>query len=516
MKGGRAVGRNGGRKRAFVTLLLTVLPAYRLTAQCPDGAPPPCRGARPAAGAAPNSIAVLYFDNLSRDTADAYLAQGLTEAIITQLGAVERVTVKSRYAVRRFRADNQLDPAVVGRSLGVTWIVTGSVQRGAGRLRVTAELARAASGDRAWGQAYERGDGDVLAIQEDIARGIVTGVAGRLLPAERAALAVRPTRSGEAYDHLLRGDVLLAQRTPGSVRRAIGEYETATRVDPVLVTAWAKIGVAYGIFTQRGWTTDGRPPAESLIVRGAAAADRAVALDSTNSDAWMAVGFARMMRDPRAWTGTADAFRRSVTLNPRNAEAWTQLGDVLDAMDRTSERDEAFRRADAVEPGRPYTVLSFASRSEPRTAIALFDSVLALDPGFVDAHYFRGVARWQLGDSAGARADRDARERLAPAGAELIGVIHAARLSLVMGDTADARARALRVLAALPSSGPVHFRMAGYLGQVLYVMGERDAAFDLLQRAGPSVMLWTYRTGQWAGDERFRQLFELSRPPWAR
>src|SRR4029077_16224436 len=141
-----------------------------------------------------------------------------------------RLTVKSRYLVRRYQ-NAATDPAEIGRSLGVTYIVTGGVQRAGNRLRVTTEMARAATGDRAWGQQYERGDGDVFAIQEDIARGVATGVAGRLLPAESASLAARVTRNNEAYDHVLRGDVFLAQRTPPSVVRAIGEYEAATRLD---------------------------------------------------------------------------------------------------------------------------------------------------------------------------------------------------------------------------------------------------------------------------------------------
>ena len=108
--------------------------------QCPDGTPPPCRSA--ARGTpAPTSVAVLYFDNRSRDSADAYLAEGLTEQTIAQLGEVQRLTVASRFAVRRFRGDAAPEPATVGRALNVTYLVTGSVQRAGNRLRVTAEMA---------------------------------------------------------------------------------------------------------------------------------------------------------------------------------------------------------------------------------------------------------------------------------------------------------------------------------------------------------------------------------------
>ena len=142
MTGRREDGKTG-RMALLFGLLLPVIPSSRhpgLSAQCPDGTPPPCRGARAAAAPPANSVAVLYFDNRSRDSNDAYLAEGLTEAIIAKLGDLPRLTVKSRFLVRRFRGGDA-EPGTVARSLGVTYLVTGSVQRAGNRLRVTAEMA---------------------------------------------------------------------------------------------------------------------------------------------------------------------------------------------------------------------------------------------------------------------------------------------------------------------------------------------------------------------------------------
>jgi TolB-like protein len=498
------------------TILLAAGGASDLLAQCPDGAPPPC--ARPARVAAPrpNSVAVLYFDNLSADSNDAYLAEGITEEIITRLGDVARLTVKSRYAVRPYRHDVSRGPAALGRALGVAYLVTGSVQRAGRRLRVHAELARASTGNRAWGQEYDRGDGDVFAIMADIAQHVVAGVAGSLLPTERAALGARPTESNDAYDHLLKGDVLLAQRTPVSVRQAITEYEAASRLDPTLAVAWAKLSVAYGILIQRGWSTDGRPPADSLSTRSIAAADRALALDSTSSDTWMAQGYAGMVRDPLTWQGAEAGFRRAVAVNPRNAEAWHQLGDLLGAMRRDSEAMLAYRTAIAAEPDRPVTMLSLASVATPREGIAACDSVLALDPASSNAYIIRALDRLRLGDTAGARADRANLERVVPLGAELGTRAQAARLTLALGDTADARERARAILSTLPPSGPVHPRIAGLVAVVLYDVGDREAALALLERAPRGVAIWQSRGGaSWLADPRIQQVFEASRPPWA-
>ena len=155
-------------------------------AQCPDGTPPPCGPAR-APAPAPNSIAVLYFDNLSSDSSDTFLAQGITEELIARLGEVEGLAVKSRFSVLRYRDDKNPDPAAVGRALRVAYLVTGSLQRAGARLRLRAELARASTGDRLWGGQYERDTGDALAVAEDIAREIVSAISQKLVPVKRAS-----------------------------------------------------------------------------------------------------------------------------------------------------------------------------------------------------------------------------------------------------------------------------------------------------------------------------------------
>jgi TolB-like protein len=413
-------------RSAFALALLAAAPLVRVAAQCPGGSAPPCRLTRPAPAPPANSVAVLYFENQSRDSANAYLAEGLTEAIITQLGDLPRLTVKSRFLVRRYQGvAASTDPAVIGLALGAAYLVTGSVQRAGNRLRVTAELARASSGDRVWGQQYDRSDGDVFAIQEDIARGVATGVAGRLLPAEAAALAVRPTRNNEAYDRLLRGDVLLARRNWTSVGAAIAEYGTAARLDPSLASAWARIGLANAIRLYWGWG-DGTPPPDSVLANGWAAADRALALDSSSSDGWMARGYLLMFRHPRTWDGAEEAMRRAVALNPRNAEAWQQLGDLLGirsaghpaADSAHREAMIAYRRALAVEPSRPTTLKVLANiQPAPRERLVLLDSALAINPSDVSILVFRARVLLALGDTAGARSSADESVSLAADGA---------------------------------------------------------------------------------------------------
>src|SRR5204862_3995213 len=222
----------------------------------------------------PASVAVLYFE--TADTASAYLADGLTEAIIPSLGRVERLSVKSRNAVRRFRGATD-DPATLGRALGVAYLVSGSVGRpGRGQSpAVTVELLRASDGIHVWGGQYESRDTALQAIPEAVARAVATVITGALRPVERSALASRPPRDPGAYDRFLRANYELAKRTPRAVRRAVEQYESALRLDPGFTPALARVAVGYGLFLDWGWEYSGLS-SEAVLSRGFAAAARAL------------------------------------------------------------------------------------------------------------------------------------------------------------------------------------------------------------------------------------------------
>ena len=506
----------------LLALALSLAPcvAAPLLAQCPDGTPAPCQALSRAPAA--NTVAVLYFDNLSRDTSDAYLAEGLTEELIARLGEIPRLVVKSRYAVRRYQGARDVDPAAIGRALAVTYLVTGSVQRSGAELRVRCELARATTGNRVWGQAYERGDADILAITTDIAQRVASGVAGQLLPAERTTLASRPTENREAYEHLVHGNVLLAQRTPVAVGRAIGEYGVATRLDPRLVSAWARIGLAYAIWLDWGWSDDGLVPPDSFLTNGLAAASRALALDSASSDAWLAWGYLQSFAHPRDFAGAEPAMRRAVALDPRNAEAWQQLGDLLGYLGHPdSELAEMYRRALAVEPGRPMTLENLATSVAPRQGLALLDSAVAIDPAFYTAYLARAGLKQALGDTTGSRDDAEY-IRLAPPGARWIARAGELAARAAWGDTVWAVAEARRMLAELPPRGTIAVRVGAQLAPVLYV-GAHDsaAALEVVERMQPGVALWQALWKNVDPDRpgtpaRVRELMEESRPPWAK
>src|SRR5205823_1201507 len=225
----RAVEGGPSALRALTLVVqLSVLASYNaLQAQCPDGSPPPCRLTSHASTApAPNSVAVLYFDNLSPDTADAYLADGLTEELIGRLGQLQRLAVKSRAAVQRFRKSG-VDPLAAARALRIAQLVTGSVRRAGDRLRVTVELVRASDGEHMWGESYDRRDADLLVVEADIAGAVAAAISGRLMPGERAV--AQDSANSEAWH--ARAE-MLSYDYPQTLDSAIRAYHRALTLDP--------------------------------------------------------------------------------------------------------------------------------------------------------------------------------------------------------------------------------------------------------------------------------------------
>jgi TolB-like protein/Tfp pilus assembly protein PilF len=504
---GPSDGGTVGRGVWCLTLELSVCPTVRLSAlQCPDGSAPPCRAApaRTTAAPPPNSVAVLYFDNLSPDTTDAYLADGLTEELIAQLGKIERVVVKSRTAMQRYRRTAPHDPADVARRLGVAHLVSGSVRRSGARLRVTVELVRAATGTRMWGDQYDRSDADLLAVQEGIAIAVATAIAGRLLPEERARLARRPTGDATAYDRLLRGDFFLAQRTAAATRRAMAEYEAAVAFDSTFARAWARIAYAASLSLEWDWDWPGAPR-DSVLARAFAAEARARRLDPESSDAWLARAVL-LQRDFSQRAAARLAYERAVTLDPRNDEAWHQFGSLLEDLGADSAARSALQRAIALEPSRATTLVALAwvesLARRDSAALRWADSALIVDPGYVHGHEHRAQIRAHMGRYAEARADAEfaARSGSRPAARAMLAIVAAAA-----GDTAAA----LQYVMDLDPLGAADQHR--WITMALIVTGQRARALEVLEQTSSRRGVADLRSREFdplRGEPRFQRLVE--------
>src|SRR5437773_9222355 len=294
--------------------------AARLPAQCADGSPPPC--GRPAARPAPpaaNSVAVLYFD--ARDTADAYLADGLTEDVTSLLGSVARVRVKSPGVVRRAQRASPGDAPAIARALGVHYLLDGNVRRVGTRVRVSTRLLNGATAVAAWGDVFDRTPEELLALPSVIAREVATRVGGSAPSSETSALGRLRTRSPAAYDHFLRGNFFLALRSPEGITRALAEYREAERLDSGFAAAIGRAAYAYAIARGNYYPLPDAP-LESLVGRGLGVADRALRRDSTSSDAWIARSPSSPPRHSHGGGGRWPAWWRATCAAPRTTPSW--------------------------------------------------------------------------------------------------------------------------------------------------------------------------------------------------
>ena len=480
-----------------MVLLLAVGAAARLESQCPDGTPAPCAGPVAALRPAPNSIAVLTFENTTRDTAAQYLAEGLADQISARLGGVARLTMISRTAVRRLRGPEQLSVQQLGRSLNAAYLVSGFIRVAGGRVRVNVEAVRAATGEAVWSSPFDRASDDLIGLEEAIATEVAAGVAGRLSPAERRSLGDRVTASSAAYEQFLRGNVLMARRTSAALRNAIAAYRAATAADSGFADAYGRLSYAYALCSNWDCRSDSAPLLPGL---SRDAATRALRLNVRSSDAWM--GRAYLLAVWFGGDGLAGgdsvlealaAFRRALALNPRNDEAWHQYGGTLRVVSDSASLD-ALRHALALDPARGVTYvdlsMTYYHMGRNDLSLATIDSAFALEPEAF--HGYRVLPRLTAGDTAGAvddalRAPRDPRSRVV--------------LALFAHDSAAAQTLEER----LAQPGCTHDLLV-----YLIWTGRRERAIQRLLECGPAAgraleLQWPYLAPV-AGDARLAAL----------
>ncbi len=314
----------------------SVRPAF---GQCPDGTPPPCARAIRTATPARNSVAVLYLENQTRDSAYAFLADGLTEEIIIRLSQVPRLAVKSRFEVDRIRGRTGLDPQTLGRMLDAAYLVTGSVQAAGGRVRLRVELVRAATRTQVWGDVFDEASGDILNLESDVARRVATSITGQLLPEERQRLSRPVTSDPVAYEWYLRG--LQAAHNFGdeaALRSAIAFFDRAIGRDSSMAAAFAGKAVAWSMLAD-GYVSPREGYGETRL-----AAAQALARDSGQVLAWAMLANTSLALDLDAHAAERYA-RRGVALDAHAGWPRVFLSMALLAQDRDAEAVDAARRA---------------------------------------------------------------------------------------------------------------------------------------------------------------------------
>jgi TolB-like protein len=308
-------------------------------------------GSRNAGGASsghrPVTLAVVPLLNLSGDTGQEYLSDGMTEEIIGKLSRLRGLAVTARTSVARYKGSPK-SAREIGAELGVAWLVEGSVRRAGDRIRVSATLVRAADEVRVWSEDIDATLDDVFAVQERVASRIVDALDVEISPEETRRLANWGTRNAAAYDAYLKGVALSDQfYMREKLEASRTHYERALAIDPAFAPALAGLAfVEAQIY--RSFQAD---PAR--LERADALVARALAIDPRLPEARMAAGEIRGMRFD--YEGGAQELRTATQDDPRNYRAWDELCWALGYITppRSQEAERACRRAIELSPSYP-------------------------------------------------------------------------------------------------------------------------------------------------------------------
>jgi TolB-like protein/Tfp pilus assembly protein PilF len=351
------------------------------------------RNSAGATGASPlqlpqKSIAVLPFDNLSRDPDNAYFAEGVQDEILTRLAKVADLKVISRTSTQHFKSAPENLPQIA-KQLGVTNILEGSVQKAADQVRVNVQLINAMTDAHMWADTYDRKLTDIFAVESEIAKAIAETLQAKLTGAEKSSITKAPTANPEAYELYLKGRFFWNKRTGDDLRKSIEYLKQAIAKDPGYALAYAALADSYGLLRFYG----GASPPES-VVPAEAAAKKALELDDSLAEAHASLGL--IATEELELNRAVNELERAIQLNPNYATAHHWLGLALATLRQSDRSIGELKRALELDPlsmiinADLSIIYLYAGRYDAAEAQAR--KTLEIDSRSFVAHYYLGAA----------------------------------------------------------------------------------------------------------------------------
>ncbi|PYX90188.1 MAG: hypothetical protein DMG68_02710 [Acidobacteria bacterium] len=280
-----------------------------------------------------HAIAVLPLENLTGDPTQEYFVDGMTDALITDLAQISSLKVISRTSVMRYRRTQKPLPEI-GKELNVDGIIEGAVIRAGDRVRVDTQLIEASTDRHLWANTYERNLGDVIALQNEIARAVANQVQARLTPQERAHLLSVDSVDPQTYELYLKARYLWGKRDEDSIRKSVDYFQQAIQRSPNYARAYAGLAEAYVV------KLDVAPQEQYSAAK--AAARRALEIDDDLAEAHSALAASLFWYD-WDWVGAEKEFQRALALNPNYAQAHQWYGQLQHVLGRRNWSDEVLR-----------------------------------------------------------------------------------------------------------------------------------------------------------------------------
>ncbi len=349
------------------------------------------------------SIAVLPFNNLSGDPAQEYLSDGITEEIITALSKVPKFLVIARNSTFSYKG-KPVKVQQVSQELGVRYVLEGSVQKAGDKIRITAQLIDALTGNHLWAERYDRNLNDLFAVQDEITKKIITAMQVKLTEGEQVQAAARSTNNLEAYLKYLQARELINRGNPESNALAKQLAEEAIALDPMYASAYY---VLAGTTLQRYWQEPSKSPKDS-IERSIELLQKAITLDDTNAEAHSLLGWTFSMT--RQHDKAIAEGEKAVALNSNSADSHMYFGKILTFAGRYEESIPELQTAIRLNPIPPYSYLyslgiSYILTRQYDEAITWCEKAVRREPNAWLARLFMAAAYSRAGRDEQARIE---------------------------------------------------------------------------------------------------------------
>jgi TolB-like protein/Tfp pilus assembly protein PilF len=335
------------------------------------------------------SIAVLPFDNLSRDPENAFFVEGVQDEILTRLAKVGELKVIARTSTQRFKSTPD-DLRDVGKQLGVTNILEGSVQKVNDQVRVNVQLINALTDAHLWADTYDRKLTDIFAVESEIAKTIADTLQAKLTGSEKIAITTKPTENPEAHELYLKGRYFWNRRNAENLNKAANYFQQAIEKDPKYALAYAGLADCHVLLP--AYPGLGNTPRDEWP-KALEAARKAVELDDTLAEAHTSL--ARVLASTLQLSTATSEFRRAIELNPNYATAHQWFGECLQSQGQLEEALAEIKRAQELDPLSLVisSLYGFAldTVGKSEDAIAQLRKTIEIDSNFENAHGMLGV-----------------------------------------------------------------------------------------------------------------------------
>jgi serine/threonine protein kinase/Tfp pilus assembly protein PilF len=421
-----------------------------------------------------DSLAVLPFENISRDQGHEYLSDGIAGSLINNLATVPKLRVLAQSTVFRFKG-RSIDPQAVGRELNVRAVLTGRIMQSGGSLRIGTELVDVATGTQLWGAQYNRKPGEIFAIQDEISNEISGNLRLKLTRADKKRLTKRQTEDAEAYRLYLKGRHHWNQWTEDGFYKAIEHFQQAVDKDPAYALAYTGIADSYVLL---GWNS--YLPPKDAFPRGKMAALAALRLDPDLAEARTPLAAVSWLYDWQ-WSEAQAEFKRSLKLNPVHPTANHWFAEFLMTMGRHQEVIAAMKKSQELDPLSLIISVAigwaFYMARRYDEAIEQLRRTVELDPNYPVTYWILGLLLRKIGQYEAAIAEGEKGVQLS-GGSTLMKAALAQSLA-----TAGQKEKSLHILDELTKLSRHKYVAPYFFAGVHTGLGEADRAMEYLEKS---------------------------------